>query len=327
MAMTTVDALGTDEFLDILNAEMLPRPDDRYIWDLMGCMKEYEAPKGVATSAVTDKKLLVNKPTFIGAGFSEAARRLTDGTDVGIGNPLGLDYDQFGIQVREYGGPYTAGGVNAVTPIGITEFTSERSLQNIAEEIGEKLRRDHVRWRNAVCRDLCLASTTVVLADSAAAEGNIVAGKGISWEFLRRLRKSLEDLLIPPFPNGQYRYAIGTNDEANLYLDADVKDALKRRPELDEAFKVGYIGSVLGFDFVVDTTMPTKAVGAGGAVTGYQGVAHGAIPCIGHSTALAPQARRSELTDYGRKGLFIWKSHEGWGTLDLNNVCVRTITT
>jgi hypothetical protein len=328
MAMTTVDALGTDQFLDMLAAEMLELPDDRYIWDLLGFVKQYEAPKGVATSAVTDKKLLVDKPTHIGEGFSEALRRLTDGTDVGIADPLGLGYDQFGIQVREYAGPYTAGAVNAITPIGITEFTSERSLHDIAGEIGGKLKRDHVRWRNAVYRDFALTSTSVVLGDAAAAEGNIVAAKAISWEFFRRLRKALEDLLVAPLGDtGNYRYVIGTNDESNLFLDADIKEAIKQRPDLAPEFRKGYIGSLLGFDIIVDTTMPTKAVGAGGAVTGYQGVAFGAVPGVGHAEPLPAQARRSEQTDYGRKGLFIWKSHEGFGTLDLSKVCVRTVTT
>lgn len=324
MPMTLVEALSTAEFLDMLNAEMLPRPDDQYIWDLLGFVKEYPGPKGVATSGAVDKKLLVNKPKHIGAGFAESVRRLTDGTEISVTDLLALEYDQFGISIREYGGPYTAGGVNAITPIAISEFTAERALQNIAAEIGEKLRRDHARWRNAVYRDLALTSTAVVTAD-ASAEGAIAAAKKINWDMLRRLRKALQDLLIPSFGNGNYRFVIGTNDDANLYLDADIKEAIKNRTDVD--IKGGYQGSLLGFDFYTDTTTPTKAVGAGGAVTGYQGFAFGAFPGIGHSAPMPPQARKHDNTDFGRNAKFVWKSHEGFGTLDLSKVGVRTITT
>lgn len=332
MAITTVASLSTQEFRNLIAAEMLPRPDDRYIWRDLGLVRNFTDESGIASVAGNDYgRILVDKPAFINTtaqgGFSETNRRLTDGTDIQVANLIGLSMDQFALAVREYAGPYHTAGAASIQPLAITELTLKRSIHDLAALIGNALRRDYEKWINAVFRDLALGTTTVVTADGTA-EGAIVVNKPINWDMLVRLRKQMKDLLIPEFgATGRYRYVISTQDESKLPLDADVKAAMKALTTLDAELKNGYIGTLLGFDFYVDTTMPTKGVGAGGAVTGYQGVAFGEIPAIGWINAMAPDARQYKNDDFARKALFVWIAHQGFGTLDVNNVCVRTITT
>lgn len=317
MALNTTATL-TQEFVDALAMEMLPKPDDTYqFFSSPGLIHEPFSPGSKAGT----KQILMNQPAFPGAGFAEADRRTTEATRYAGGTPLSITETQYPLVLREYGGPHD--GVGPV-PIGLSEFLIKSATSDLVSDVGGKLRRDYLRWRDAVIRDLALGTTSLVTADGTA-EGAITAAKKASYEWLTRVRKTLKQKLVPAGANGRYIGFLDPKDVTDLLNDADVKQAKATRD--DAPVITGYIGTVAGFDLYEATTFPTKAVGAGGAVTGYQSFFHGTIPGIGHYTHQAATPRVDKNDDFGRMFLTMWFSEEAYGECDLDNAVVRGITT
>jgi len=316
MALTTTATL-TQEFVEALSMEMLPKSDDKYPFHASGLCYEPYSPGSMRGANVID----IQQPVLVGGTMTEASRRLTEGTDLAT-TGIAITETRFQLTVREYGGPHD--GTN-VQPLGITEFMLKRASHDLLTDLGGKLRRDYLRWRDAVVRDLALGTTSLVLSDAAATEGNIVVSKPASYAWLTRVRKKLADLLIAPQANGRYTGFVSTKDYADLLNDADVKTAMVYR---DDAMQFsGYIGTVCGIDLYEVTYMPTKGVGAASAVTGYQSIFFGVNPPLGYYEAMGVSPRVSTNNDFGRKQLLAWVSHEAYGALDINNFVVRGIST
>lgn len=317
MAITTTGTL-TQEFVDALSAEMIPKPDDQYpFWAGLNPYAPY-GPGSVRGSNV----IKMNQPALVGGTMSETARRLTEGTDITT-TPIAITEGQFSMTVREYGGPHDG---SVVAPLGVTEFLRERAAKDLLADLGGKLRRDYIRWRDAVVRDIALTTTTSILADPAATEANIVAAKAASAAWLARVRKQLATNLIPPLPStGRWIGYITSKDVMELATDTTIAAAKQTRD--DHPAITGYVTTVHGIDLFEATYMPTKGVGSGGAVTGYQSIFIGTLPTQGYYQGKSVSVRRNNNDDFGRKDLLAWVSHEAYGALDINAAAVRGLTT
>ena len=316
MADTSTGTL-TQEIQDLIAAEMLIQVDDAYLFYGNGPV-ETVGPEGV-TDNDGATAVNFNRPTLPTGTYTEASRRLTDGTAISL-TGIAIAETQVTLIVREYAGPHDGASIK---PFSVTEFLKKRAKHNVIELVGQFMRRDRNRFLDVTVRDLLLAATSVVTPDGTA-EGVIAAGVKASMQFLRNLNKTMKDSKIPTYPNGKWRLMISTQDEQDLMADADYKEAYRYFAASNPLFS-GHVNTVMGFDIMVTTNISTKLVGGGGAVTGNQGAAWGPYG-IGHGTGMQPSIRKADDTDFGRSEKVLWVSHEIVGTL-YADLFVRTITT
>jgi hypothetical protein len=294
--------------------------------DKLGIFESGLAAKVAEDGSVQGSTTLhFNRFDFVGTEtYTTASRALTDGTAIS-GTPVALSAAQKTLNVQELAGPYNG---TAVAPIGITEGMLKMSMHSLAERIGPALMRDYKRFRDAVVRDLALASTVYVTGGATPSltnEGAIAAAQAATYAWLTEVRQQLADRKVPPFANERYRGFIQPRHTKELLRDADVKAAMNTRP--DAAQIVGYIGTLAGIDLYEWTFIPTKGVGAGGAVVGYQSIFFGGIPGVGLYQHEAVSVRVKDDTDYGRQLNTVWKEFAGYADAWASDVIVRGITT
>lgn len=311
MALTTSGTL-TQEFVDILSAELLLEPDTQFVFG------QFAKPV-TEIGTQPGKTILIDRYPFLGGTMSESARALTDGTAISTASPLGISANQVSVTVKEYAGPHSG---SAIAPLGVTEFLKKRAKHDVASIVGNLLRRDKDAAIDAIVRDLYLSTSNVTTADGTA-EGSITSGKKHGTSSVAEIKRQLAARNIPTFPDGSYVWAIGPKDEADLLQDAGFREAV-RYAAADRLFR-GQVVNYLGLTIVRSNNLPTKAVGAGGAVTGYQGVAFGP-DAVGAGIGMAPEVRQSTDNDFGRKDLVIWLMHAGFAVLD-DRFIQRTIST
>jgi hypothetical protein len=326
MAITT--SSFTQELENALLAFLVAKPDDRYgLFDVVS--KEVAPPGSIQGS----KTIHVDQFNWTGSSgtFDESSRRLTDGTDIS-GTPVGMSAGQFTLTLREYGGPHDSSNV---APLGITELMLSIATHDLAAKIGPHLLRDYRRWKDAVCRDICLTSTSYMTGGSSPSstnEGTVTSGQKATFAWLTEVAAMLKTNLAPAMPNGRYMGFISPRHTKELLQDSDVKQVFQGGGALRQDIPTinGYVGTLAGIDLFELTTIVTKGVGSGSAVTGYQAIFCGdrdGLPCCGHYDHLAVTPRVNKNDDYGRKYLTIWKEHAAYGALDVNTACVRGITT
>lgn len=303
MALTSTGNL-TQELQDAISAELLLQVDDEYSWYNSGPIKHADEDARVPGTNIIN----FNRPTLPTGTYTEASRRLTDGTAV-PSTSLAIAMTQVSLTTREYAGPHDGSAIN---PFGVTEFLKNRAKHNAVALIGEFLRRDRSRFLDQVVMDLLLSATVVVTPDGSTS-GTIGAGVPFSVDMLKRWNKTMKDALIPTYPNGHWRLFLNTKDELDMKRDADYKEACRYLAQGNPLF-FGHVASLEGFDIAVNTRLATTPVGVGSAVTGYQSAAWGPYG-IGHGISLDPSVRKADDTDFGRQERVIWKSEECVGTL------------
>lgn len=314
MALSRVADI-TQEVFDMIAAEMLIKADDNFTFLQQVIPQE---PSSIDAGA---KTVNFNQPVLPTGVYTESGRRLTEGTAI-TSSSKAITLGQKTLTLREYGGPDEGG---TVTPFGITEKLLKMARHDMAALIGQFMRRDRNKWLDAVRRDDMLLATNVVTPDGSA-EGAIGAGVPMSASYLRALNKAMKDALVPTFANGRWKLIITTKDERELKADTEVAAAFREWAMSNPIITTGQIGFYEGFDIFVDTLMPTKAVGAGSLVTGYQQVAFGPYH-LGQATLMAPSIRLADDTDFGRQMRMIWVSIEAFGSLYVTDYVVRGITT
>lgn len=313
MALTMMSGL-TQETFDMIAAEMLIKADDQYTFLQQVIPQQGQIEAGA-------KSVLFNQPDLPTGTYTEASRRLTEGTVITSASKA-ITLTQKSLTVREYGGPDVAG---TVTPFGITEKMMKMGKHDLVSMIGSFMRRDRNKWLDQVRRDDMLLTTNLQTPNDAA-EGAITAGQLASAAWLRKLNKKMKDLLIPRFANGRWKLIISTRDEQSLKNDTEIQAALREFAQANPIITTGQIAVYENFDIFVDTLMPTKGVGAGAAVTGYQSVAFGPYH-LGEATVMPPSIRYADDTDFGRQMRLIWVSLEAFGPLYVTDYVVRGITT
>lgn len=313
MALTTTTSLS-QEVQDAIAAEMLIAVDDQYMFYAHGPIDRKDSEARAPGTNV----MIFDRPTLPTGTYTESSRRLTEGTAI-PSTSLAIAETQVSLTIREYAGPHDGSAIN---PFGITEFLKNRAKHNVVATIGEFMRRDRQRFLDQTTLDLLLAATTVQTPDGSAS-ATIAQGVRASTDWLRAWNKVMKDLKIPTFPNGRWRLAISTKDEAELKQDPDYKTAMAYLATSNPLFS-GHVASIEGFDIMVSTLIATTAVGVGSAVTGYQSAAWGPYG-IGHGIATDPSIRQADDTDFGRQQRIIWKSEEAFGSL-YADLLVRGLT-
>ncbi len=312
MALTTTSSLSQD-VQDMIAAEMLIVPDDEFQFLKLGPVESKDAEIAPGTNVVH-----FDVPTLPTGTYTEASRRLTEGTAV-PSTSLAIAMTQVDLTVREYAGPHDGSAIN---PFGVTEFLVKRAKHDIVKLVGSFLRRDYNKFLNKTIMDLLLAASNAVIVGGVA-EGSVTASQAASAAWLSAVNKKLKDQLVPTFPNGRWRGIINTKQESELKQDPTIREQL--RYTSNNPLFAGYIGTWENIDLAVDTLMPTKAVGSGGAVTGYQATFFGPYG-IGQGITLQPSVREADDTDFQRQQRLIWLSHQAIGTL-YSGLLVRGITT
>lgn len=312
MALTMASAL-TAELFAAIAAEMLIKADDNFTFLQHAVPMVGQIESGAST-------VTFNQPDLPTGTYSETSRRLTEGTVVST-TAQAITMTQKTLTLREYGGPHNS---SIVTPFGITEKMLKMAKHDLASLVGSFLRRDRNKFLNSVRMDDMLTTTQVVIPGSVA-EGSVTASQAASAAWLRLYNEKMKTQLVPTFPNGRWKLVIGTRQERELKADSDVKAALNYWAQLNPLVVSGQIGVYENFDIFVDTLIPTKGVGAGSAVTGYQSVAFGPYH-LGHGSVFGPEPREADDTDFGRELRIMWLALEAHGILYPDYV-VRGITT
>lgn len=313
MGYTTTATL-TQELFDMIAQEMLIKPDDEYTFT------QVVVPQAPSVIDAGAKTIAFNQNDLLSGTYTEASRRLTDGTDVNTTGQA-VTMTQKVLTIREYGGPHD--GAN-VTPLAITDRMKRMAKHDLAMILAEHLRRDRTKHVNKRRMDDMLSATNVVTPDGSA-EGVIAEGVKASATWLRALNRKMKDLLIPRFPNGRWRLIIDTTDEESLKADETVRRAFDFNPTAANPAITGQVAVYENFDIITDTLIPTKGVGAGSAVTGHQSCAFGPYH-LGEGKLMDVEPRRADETDFGRKERIIWLALEAVGVL-YDGLIVRGVTT
>lgn len=358
MTVATSSTL-TQEFVDQLSQELLLEPDSQYIFAMlagaaragaigipdilgeagatanmsdamgagMGTLKLLD-PRWMAVArdfanvvsepAEPGKVVKVDQPRYLAGNYGTTDRALTEGTRI-TANPQAPTMGQVSLTITEYGGPHD--GTN-VAPIGISDFLKRRGRHNMVQYVGNLLRRDRNKFVDTAVINLQLTTTNVTTPFSSPgveiAEGSLTANQPFSEAMLASMLRSLQERNIPTFANGMYMCAISPKHFEDLRKDSTFREQVRYLQE-QNALITGHLANYGGFMIVTSTNIPTKPVGAGGAVTGYQGMAFGP-QSIGWAIGMDAEARRSKDDDFGREDRVVWIAHEAWQLMDANFV-------
>jgi N4-gp56 family major capsid protein len=258
--------------------------------------------------------VLVNRPRYFDAGpFSVASRTLTEGTAVSA-NSVPLAMDQVPVTIVEIAGPHDG---STVTPVGLSEFAADRARHDLVEQVGVALSKDRNRVVDTAIITELLTSTNQTLGTGfiGSAGGTTTPTMTLNGNLLTEVdlatakRKLIERNAVP-YPNGRFLAVIGPRHEENLRRDPLFREATRYAVQGGPLWS-GYIGDYAGFSILLSNRLPTIAVGAAGAVTGYQAVCCGMesmLWAIGRDV----EARLSDDTDFRRSLRWIWTALEGW---------------
>lgn len=313
MSLTQTSGM-TQELFDALMAEMLIQVDNNFTF------LQQAIPQSPSVIPPGAKTLNFDREVLPTGTYSETSRRLTEASDM-TASSLAITETQKTLTIREYGGPHD--GTN-VMPFGITTQMIKMAAHDLTSRIGAYLRRDRNKFINQRRMDDLLTSTNIVTPDGSTS-GTIAQGQTMNFDMIKALGKAMTDALVPMFPNGRWKLVIGTKDELDLKKDPDVKQAFNFWAASNPLINTGQIGSLDKFDLFVDTLIPTSLVGAGGAVTGYQGSAFGPYH-LGEGRLQDAEPRMDDVTDFGRRMRMMWVSLEATGVL-YTDLIFKTLTT
>jgi hypothetical protein len=352
MAVTTSSAL-TQEFVDIITESLLLAPDAQQVFAKLAMGAKYAAmglPDVVRASGVAanmseamggamgtldlnprfqalardfvkrveevgtgpGKVFLLDRPAYLTSGtMTESARRLTEGTQI-TATPQAVTMGQETLTCREYAGPHDGSNV---APVAITDFLKRRSKHDLVEYLGLILRRDRNAWLDHVLSNLLLTTTNVSYGSLAANLTTATAGSNpLIDDDIAAIKLALQSRNIPTFSDGMWCMVISPRHEADLRKDDQFREIVRYMAG-DGPLVQGHIGDYNGFHILVSNNIVTTGVGAGGAVTGYQGLAFGP-QALGWGVGMECEARRSKADDFGREDRLVWISHEAFGLLD-----------
>jgi hypothetical protein len=209
----------------------------------------------------------------------------------------------------------------------------------LASKTSRYLRQDYTVWLDRIVRDTFCSGGTITLSDSSLATvaSYVVGGnKGFTWETIERARKALVDRYWQPFGNGRYLLLVPTQFKIDMAHDVEYRQQTATAGDgRNQVY--GYIKSIGDIDIVECNTLPTH-VNAGGALTGNIDTSTGAAAgtpgvgvtlqealllgpgSVGFGTALNPEVRFSDDTDYGRKARCIWYTIQTLGKVDTRGI-------
>lgn len=244
------------------------------------------------------------------------------------------------VTLKEYG----MGKNASQAPIGVPEFIMAVSLLDLEAALQRNIGHNYNEFEDISLRSLWLATTRTVynkkgsVVESAA---DVLAGDGgtVTQAFLNFLYAYLCALQVPAYLNGKYGLVLNSNALAQLknslaqknqYLSpgdmAAITNIFNSSTQSDLEKISGYEGEIGNFMIFSTNAISLGAAATPGAQTETIGgaaritrssFAFGA-DTIAHAVGMPMQLRRKNEDDYGRMNNYIWKSHCGFGYLDVD---------
>lgn len=278
----------------------------------------------------------------LGAGDTIKFHRdlYTEGTYTSLSRELNTDAtisttgqliksDEVPVVLKEYHGPHDG---TSVKPYAIWDFDAKyrANKEQLSGKVTRHLRRDLVKWYDTVIRDLFRGSDNITYSDSVANVASFTAAAGhiANLDMIMRARKAISDREWQPFANGRYMMLVPTQFNVDMIGDVDYRELSKvHRDGRNMLF--GYIGSVQDVDLFECSTLKTY-VNADGAVPGdgqtvpanvtaHEGLLFGP-GAVAMGTALAPECRWADDTNYGTVAKTIWYALHAFQTIDKRGV-------
>ena len=272
-----------------------------------------------------------DRDVYSTGGLTEADREHTTGSTVST-TGLTITEEEIPVVLKQYMGPYDASG-SGVQPYGISEFDAKwrANKEKLVSKVTRRLVRDYTYWLDTVIRLRYQASTYTTLSDADYSDvTEYVAGGNSRFtsEQLLRARQALVDRHWQPFPDGRYKCIVPTVFNAHMQYDLDYRDRSKNFADGRNLIH-GYIGSFQDIDIYECATTTTWA-----AASTFTGTGTGTVPTsvtleegllfgpgvVGMGTALSPETRFSDSTNYGLEALVIWYALHAFQTLDQRGV-------
>lgn len=273
--------------------------------------------------------LKFQRDIFDGGGYTKADRKLNGSQTISTTGQV-IRQEEVPIVLEEYHGPYNSTG-SAVLPYSIKSFDARfrANKEQLGSITGRHLGRDYVKWLDTVLRDELRSTSNITYSDTVTNVLSFTSGAGhiANLEMLLAAKKALSDREWRKFPNGRYLAVVPTKFNTDMVSDPDYRDMVKAHGEgRNPVF--GYIGSVQDIDIVECSTLKTYAAGVTvpndgqvvpTSVTVQEGLLLGP-GAVGFGTALPPELRWADDSNYQTLAKCIWYAVHAFATLDTRAV-------
>jgi len=263
------------------------------------------------------------RDVYGGGGFDETSRELkTDQTISTTGQAI--QAEEVPVVLKEYIGPHDG---TSVKPYAIWNFDAKyrANKEQLAGKTTRYLRRDYIRWLDACTRKRFSASKNITYADAVSNVLSFTSGANhvLSLETLLAARKAISDREWQKFPNGRYMCCVPTKFNTDMVGDVDYRELSKQHTD-GRNLIFGYIGSVQDIDIFEVTTLGTYGAGVtvpndGNAVPSGVTVQESLLfgpGAVGFGTALPPEPRWADDTNFGTLAKLIWYAIHAFQLLD-----------
>lgn len=266
---------------------------------------------------------------YNGGGFDQSSRLFNSSTTIST-TGQSIQMEEVPLVLKQFIGPM-ASGATAPAPYAIPEFDAKyrASKEDLASAVSRYLQQDYISFLDGAIRDLTLASTNITYADDVTNVLSFTVGAGhvLSAETILKARKALSDREWKKFPNGRYMLLVPTKFNTDMIGDVDYREMSKVHED-GRNLLYGYVASIQDVDIFEVSTNKTWAASAtvsgdGNAVpsssTVYESVLLGP-GALAFGTALAPECRWADDTNYGTMAKCIWLAMHAMDCIDTRGI-------
>jgi hypothetical protein len=295
--------------------------------------------RGVAPGTPPKLNTAIPNYPFNARPSTVASRQLTPGVDIYNGsNPV--TERNILLTIEELG---VGKDVNN-QPLGLTSFVNAFSMADLESIITRNLGYDYNSYMDLRAYTEWFGASTILYpgqtGNIVTASGSLTANDGVlSRAFLINLNAFMKSNRFATFMGGYYGYMHNPGSWAQYaaqlttqerFVDSAQTDLVSRMIQVENN---GMGGVVSGFKGLHDGFMHfmTNSYGVGAAgSTGATSITVATVPTtydsnfafgsetIAEATALPVEIRSNEVNDYGRRSSWIWYSHQGFASMNVN---------
>lgn len=286
-----------ENFFDKTSDMLLVKPEPQYLYAQMwlGAMKAALTPPdalgnpgraisgagGAYTNAETDRLALsnpmmteviaaavdfskgpgntirINRPLYANTTYTDASRKVLEGATIST-TAITVGSQQTHLTLFRYGGPYDSTN-SRVAPYAIEAFSANMGVHNVADIVGQQLKRDCHRFIDAAQIVLLDLASTTVYPDgmSSVDDATYVGHYPFTLEQLLRAEESADTANLPTFSDG-YRAAVLTPTQVRqLSLNPTFLNQSALHPEYNALFPASYVRSINKLHIFKSTTLAT----------------------------------------------------------------------
>lgn len=271
--------------------------------------------------AVPGHTVRLNRPIFQDTTYTEASRQIA-GTDIST-VPIDVSAEQVPITLKKFVGPYDQTN-SRPAPFAIDAFDAQMAVAPLAAKIGAQLARDFDKFIDSVMVAKMNGGANTVRPDGFTADNDhATANMGtMDVETLFKAQRTLEDLHIPTFGNGQYACVLKPKQLQDLKTDPTFRSLAENQAPIHPVLKKNYVASVGGLDIFKSSTLTTTANAS--SVDVFTGHVFGP-GVLGAGTGRPPRVAPSTDDNYGETAKCVWILDAGWTLLD-NRFCALVKT-